>query len=220
MSLCMNQSDCFVSMTLTSSFGAKIQWISMAQQCYCVSLASTLWEDDVARFLGVTLEWEPETGLLEMKQTGLITWVIKALGLDDGIVKGKYTPSESIPLVKNLNDEAASGAFSYINVVGILLYLFRHIRPDITFLSIVVLNTCSVLKHLHEFVLKRIGRYLKQTSDHEMVTNPSSNVCKLMKIPMLTLQGCMVVRFTQIPLSARANWIQNHFCRMSYVLAI
>ncbi len=101
-------------------------------------------EDDVARFLGVTLEWDPETGLLEMKQTGLII-VIKTLGLDDGIVKGNYTPSESIPLVKNLNGEAASGAFSYINVVGMLLYLFRHIRPDITFLSIVVLDTCSVL---------------------------------------------------------------------------
>jgi hypothetical protein len=102
-------------------------------------------EDDVARFLGATLEWNPETGLLEMKQTELIIWVIKALGSDDGIVKGKYTPSESKPLVKNLNSEAASGTFSYINVVGMLLYLFRHIRPDITFLPIVVLDTCSVL---------------------------------------------------------------------------
>ena len=34
-------------------------------------------------------------------------------------------------------------------------------------------------KHLHEFALKLIGRYLKQTSDHEMVMNPSSNVCKI-----------------------------------------
>ena len=135
----------FVSLLMTSSFGTKIQWISMAQQCYCMSLASTLWEDDVARFLELTLDWDPETGLLEIKQTGLIIWVIKALGLDDRIVKWKYSPSESKPLVKNLNDEAASGAFSYINVVGMLLYLFRHIRPDITFLSIVVLDTCSVL---------------------------------------------------------------------------
>jgi hypothetical protein len=29
-------------------------------------------EDDTDRFLGVMLEWDPETGLLEMKQTGLI----------------------------------------------------------------------------------------------------------------------------------------------------
>jgi hypothetical protein len=29
-------------------------------------------ENDAAGLLGVTLEWDPETGLLEMKQTGLI----------------------------------------------------------------------------------------------------------------------------------------------------
>jgi hypothetical protein len=68
--------------------------------------------------------------------------VTKALGLVDGLVKGKYTPSESKPLVKNLNGEAASGAFSYSSVVA----------------------------------LKRIGCYLKQTSDRRMVMNPSSNV--------------------------------------------
>ncbi len=63
------------------------------------------------------MEWDPETGLLEMKQTGLIKRVIEALGLDDGLVKGKYTPSESKPLVKNINGEAASGAFSYSSKV-------------------------------------------------------------------------------------------------------
>jgi hypothetical protein len=64
--------------------------------------------------------------------------VIKALGLDDGIVKEKYTPSVSKPLVKNLHGEAASRAFSYSRVVG-------HTRPDITLLPIVVLDTSSVL---------------------------------------------------------------------------
>jgi hypothetical protein len=47
-----------------------------------------------------------------MNQTGLIKQVIKAHGLDDALVKGKYTPSVSKPLVKNINGEAASGAFS------------------------------------------------------------------------------------------------------------
>jgi hypothetical protein len=51
--------------------------------------------------------------------------VIEALGLDGGIVKEKHTSSESNPLVKNLNGEAASGAISYSRVV-------RHTRPDIT----------------------------------------------------------------------------------------
>jgi hypothetical protein len=102
-------------------------------------------EDNIAGFHGVTLEWDPETGLLDMKQTELIKQAIKALGLGDGLVKGKYTPSESKPLVKNINGEAASGAFSYSSVVGMLLYLSEHTCLDITLLSIVVLDTCFVL---------------------------------------------------------------------------
>jgi hypothetical protein len=89
-------------------------------------------EDYAAEFLGITLEWDSETGLHEMKQTGLIEWVIEALGLDDRLVKGKYTPSESKLLVKNINGEAASGAFCYSSVVGMLLYLSEHTHPDIT----------------------------------------------------------------------------------------
>jgi hypothetical protein len=135
-------------------------------------------EDDAARFLGVTLEWNPETGLLEMKQTGLIKQVIKALGLEDGLVKGKYTPSESKPLVKNLNGVAVSGAFSYSSVVGMLLYLSGHTRPDVTFAANCCAQYMFCLKHLHELALKCIGPYLKQASDCGMVMNPSSKVCK------------------------------------------
>jgi hypothetical protein len=40
-------------------------------------------EDDATEFLGVTLECNPETNLLEIKQNGLIKRVIEALGLDD-----------------------------------------------------------------------------------------------------------------------------------------
>jgi hypothetical protein len=59
-------------------------------------------EDDAAGFLGVALEQDPETGLLEMKQTGLIKQFIKALSLDDGCAKRQYTPSESKPLAKDI----------------------------------------------------------------------------------------------------------------------
>ena len=106
-------------------------------------------EDDVVDFLGVTLEQDPETGLLEMKQTGHIKRITKALRLYNG-AKGKFTPSESKPLVKNVNGKLATGTFSYISVVGMLLYLSRHSRPIITF----AVNCCACymfcLKHLHE----------------------------------------------------------------------
>ena len=54
-------------------------------------------EDDAAGFLGVRLERNSETNLLEMKQTGLIDRVIEALGLDVGTVNGKATPAEGSP---------------------------------------------------------------------------------------------------------------------------
>ena len=65
-------------------------------------------ENDAAGFLGVMLEQDPETSLLEMKQTGLSNCIIEALGLDDG-AKGKFTPSESKPLVKDVNRDLESG---------------------------------------------------------------------------------------------------------------
>ena len=146
-------------------------------------------EDDAAGFLGVTLERDPETGLLEMKQTGLITRIIEALGLDDGCAKGKYTPSESKPLVKDKDGPSASGAFSYSSVVGMLLYLSGHTRPDITY----AVNCCARYmfnpKHIHELALKRIGRYLKQTCDRGMVMNPSSDVCKIDAFPDADFAG-------------------------------
>jgi hypothetical protein len=50
-------------------------------------------EDDAAGFLGVKMERDSNTGLLEMTQTGLIERVVEALGLDDGYAWGKHTPA-------------------------------------------------------------------------------------------------------------------------------
>ena len=51
-------------------------------------------EDDSAGFLGVTLGQHEATFLMEMKQVGLIDRFIETLGLDDGMAKRKFTPSE------------------------------------------------------------------------------------------------------------------------------
>jgi hypothetical protein len=83
-------------------------------------------EDDVAGFLGVTLDCDGPSGLLEMKQTGLIKRVVEALGLDDGYTKGKHTLAESKPLVKDADREGVHGGFSYSSIIGMLLYLSGH----------------------------------------------------------------------------------------------
>ena len=136
-------------------------------------------EDDTAGFLGVTLGRDETTGLMEMKQVGLIDSVIETLGLYDGMVKGKFTPAEYTPLVKDTDGEEARGSISYSSVVGMLLYLSGLTCPDITY----AVNCCARYifcpKHLHETALNRIGCYLKSTRDRGSILNLNSDVCKL-----------------------------------------
>jgi hypothetical protein len=96
-------------------------------------------EDDAAELLGVMIECDSNTGLLKMKQTDLIERVVEALGLDDGYAWGKHTQAETKSLVKNEDGVAAAEGFSYSSVVGMLLYLLGHTRPDITY----AVNCCA-----------------------------------------------------------------------------
>ena len=101
-------------------------------------------ESDAAGFLGVRMEIDQTTGLMELKQTGLIDRVIETLGLDNGMTSGKFTPAEAKPLVKDADGEPSLGDFSYSSVVGMLLYLAGHTRPDIAYAVTVVQGTCFV----------------------------------------------------------------------------
>ena len=101
-------------------------------------------EDDAAGFLGVTLGRDETTWMMEMKQVGLIDRVIETLGLDDGMKKGKLTPAESTPLVKNTGGEEAFGSFSYSSVIGMLLYLSGHTRSYIDYTVIFLQGICLV----------------------------------------------------------------------------
>ena len=74
-----------------------------------------------------------------MKQIGLIKRVIEEVVSGDGMMKGKFTPSEQRPLVKDSNDKYPSGMFSYSSVVDIFLYLSGNTRPDISF----AVNCCD-----------------------------------------------------------------------------
>ena len=132
-------------------------------------------EDDAAGFLGVKLTRDNTTGLIEMKQTGLIDRVIESMGLDAGTVNGKWTPAEAKPLVKDKDGEQGSGDFNYASVVGMLLYLSGHSRPDIAYAVNCAARYMFSPRHSHELALKRIGRYLKATREKGLILNPSQD---------------------------------------------
>jgi hypothetical protein len=162
-----------------------INQVAMKLQDLSVDLEK---EDNAAGFLGVTLDCDASTDLLEIKQTGLTKRVIKALGLDDGYAKG-HTPAKTKALVKDADGEVAHGGFSYSSVVGMLLYLSGHTCLNIAY----TVNCCARYmfcpKHSHELALKRIGTYLKQTSDQDMVMNPSTDICKIDAYPNADFAG-------------------------------
>ena len=68
-----------------------------------------------------------------MKQERLVDHVTEVLGLDVGTMNEKAPPAEVKLLVKDANGEVAHGDFSYSSVVGMMLYLFVHTRPNITY---------------------------------------------------------------------------------------
>ena len=92
------------------------------------------------------------------------------------LATGKYTPAETSPLPKNEDGSVSEGSFSYSSVVGMLLYLSGHSRPDIAY----AVNCCARCmfnsKQSHEKALKRIGRYLKATRDRDLIINPSGTL--------------------------------------------
>ena len=66
--------------------------------------------------------------------------------------------------------------FNYASVVGMLLYLEGHTRPDISF----AVNQCARYtfhpKKSHEEALKHIGRYLKGTRTQGMTFTPTDDL--------------------------------------------
>jgi hypothetical protein len=82
------------------------------------------------------------------------------------------TPAEKAALERDVNGSPASGQVNNASVNGMLLYL-GHSHPDIAFVTHQYTCYTFAPKQLHEDALKRIGCYLKGTSDKDLILHPS-----------------------------------------------
>ncbi len=107
-----------------------------------------------------------------MKQTGLIDRILDALSLDSKLSTNKWMPEEAKPLTREVDGEPFQGSYSYMSVVGMMLYFAGHMRPEIAY----EVNCCTRYMFtpflVHEVSIKWIGRYLKATRDKGLILNP------------------------------------------------
>ena len=125
-------------------------------------------------FLGVEVKTDDETGEVTLLQKGLINKVIKAVGLEDATPK--HTPAEATPLGTNADGKASEEKWSYLSIIGMLLYLASNSRPDIQF----AVHQCARFTHApkqsHTNAVKRIVRYLLSTKDKGMTFKPDKEM--------------------------------------------
>ena len=151
-------------------------------------------ETSAAGFLGVDIQptkfdTDGNVTELELTQCGLIDRIITNLGLD-GKDYVKYTPVDSAgPLTKDVDGEPCIEAFSFPAVVGQLLYLTGHSRPELAF----AVNQCARYmfnpKRSHELALLRIGKYLKATRTKGLIIKPSGGLFNIHAYPDADFAG-------------------------------
>jgi hypothetical protein len=130
-------------------------------------------ESDVAGYLGVLLDRDPENNTITLKQSGLAQRIVEALHLDDDTPSVKTPADAFLPL--DLDGERAHEIYNYASVAGMLQYLQGHSRPDISFAVSQVSRYTFGPKRSHELALERIGRYLKGTIDKGLILKPDLN---------------------------------------------
>ena len=127
-------------------------------------------------FLGVNIERDERNKIITLTQSGLSKRIIEALGLCGSNSVSCSTPAETAALPKDADGTMASGAINYPSVVGMLLYLSGHSRPDIAFAVHQCARYTFQPRLKHEIALKRIGRYLKGTADKGLILRPSDDM--------------------------------------------
>ncbi|MBE0451949.1 MAG: hypothetical protein IBX70_14070, partial [Clostridia bacterium] len=130
-------------------------------------------EDSVAGFLGVHIDRDESNGTIKLTQKGLIKRIMSALEISSLPIK--HTPAIADPLTKDEDGDPPDGTYSYPSVIGMILYLSGHSRPDIAFAVSQCGRFIHCTKRSHELALERIGQYLKGTMEEGLILKPNGS---------------------------------------------
>ena len=165
---------CLVYVDDTLFFSPKQEFIDEAIQGLRDAGVQVEVEDDVAGFLGVHIKRDNSQGTITLTQEGLTKRIVEALDISDKPIK--HTPAVRQPLVKDPNGDPPDGRYSYASVIGMMLYLSGHSRPDIQYAVSQCARFIHGTKQSHEEALERIGQYLKGTMEKGLILKPTSNM--------------------------------------------
>ena len=118
-------------------------------------------EENVAGFLGLSIERDRKGETLSLTQTDLIDCILEYMSMENSTIK--YTQADKHPLGKDEAGAPYMEDWNYRSIVGMMLYLAGSTCPDIAF----AVRKCARFSHnpkrIHEVGLKHIARYLKGT---------------------------------------------------------
>lgn len=128
----------------------------------------------VNEFLGITIDYDRNEGTMTLSQSSKIEKMIKRFGMEN--CKGVATPlDKSYTTFLNQNRQLTKEAFPYREAIGCLLYLAMCTHPDISYSVTFLSKFCEEPTAAHWVLVKRVFRYLRETSNYQLQFFKSSN---------------------------------------------
>jgi hypothetical protein len=130
-------------------------------------------EDLVPGFLGVHIDQDESNQTIKLTQTGLIKRIIEALHVTTSNNPIKSMPAAHEPLTKDIAGDPPYELYTYASVVGMLLYLSGHSRPDIAVAVSQVARFVHSPRRSHGIALEQIGQYLRGMINEGLILRPT-----------------------------------------------
>ena len=133
-----------------------------------------------SEFLGIQFSYDRQKKRVTMTQGGLIEKILDCKGM--GACKPNNMPTSQIALGDDENGKRMTERWNYSSVVGMLLYLSTHTRPDICFAVSQIARFTHNPKQSHAKAVKTLLRYLKGTVNLGISFQPPSVSLHAMKV--------------------------------------